>query len=156
VSFVDEESFVEGFDAWRGRLGVSRTRIREAYRAARSTQDHFEHSLRIWTEDLLKAGGYRHVFAILGKPYNTFDSFMNLNLFERLRRMEVLAIPLACLPLDLPAGASDLPWRLSRHPPRRRSGAEMRIHPSSSRTSLRPDAFTFKQIEDAPRPAISF
>ncbi|MBP1779473.1 MAG: hypothetical protein H6Q86_5484, partial [candidate division NC10 bacterium] len=35
VSFVDEESFVDGFDAWRARLGISRNRIREAYQAAR-------------------------------------------------------------------------------------------------------------------------
>ena len=65
VSFVNEESFVEGFDDWRGRLGVSRNRIREAYQAARSAQDNFDQSLRIWAGDLLNAGGYKHVFAIL-------------------------------------------------------------------------------------------
>ncbi len=82
VSFVGEESFVEGFDAWRGRLGASKNRMREAYQAARLAQDEFDQSLRIGTGELLKAGGYRHVFAVLGKPYNTFDTFMNLNLFE--------------------------------------------------------------------------
>jgi len=44
VSFVDEESFVEGFDAWRGRLGASKNRIREAYRTARQAQDDFDRS----------------------------------------------------------------------------------------------------------------
>jgi len=48
-------------------------------------------------EELLAAGGYDHAFAVLGKPYNTFDPFLNLRLFERLRRMGVLAIPLAYL-----------------------------------------------------------
>jgi predicted CoA-substrate-specific enzyme activase len=154
VSFVDEESFVEGFDAWRSCLGVSRNRIREAYRAARSAQDHFDQSLRIWAGDLLKAGGYRHVFAILGKPYNTFDAFMNLNLFERLRRMGVFAVPLAYLPLDLPDGASDLPWRFSADIHRAAVAiAEIPgIHPIIiSNFGCGPDAFTFKQIEDALR-----
>jgi predicted CoA-substrate-specific enzyme activase len=154
VSFVDEESFVEGFDAWRGRLGASSNRIREAYQAARSAQDHFDQSLRIRAGDLLRAGGYRHVFAILGKPYNTFDAFMNLNLFERLRRMGVFAVPLAYLPLDLPAGVSDLPWRFSADIHRAAVAiAEIPgIHPIIiSNFGCGPDAFTFKQIEDALR-----
>jgi predicted CoA-substrate-specific enzyme activase len=154
VSFVDEESFVEGFDEWRGRLGASRTRIREAYQAARSVQDHFDKSLRNRAGSLLKAGGYRHVFAILGKPYNTFDAFMNLNLFERLRRMGVLAIPLAYLPLDLPVSVSDLPWRFSADIHRAAVAiAEIpEIHPIIiSNFGCGPDAFTFKQIEDALR-----
>ncbi len=154
VSFVDEESFVEGFDEWRGRLSASRNRIREAYRAARSAQDRFDQSLRIRAGELLKAGGYRHVFAILGKPYNTFDAFMNLNLFERLRRMGVFAVPLAYLPLDLPADASDLPWRFSADIHRAAVAiAEIPgIHPIIiSNFGCGPDAFTFKQIEDALR-----
>jgi predicted CoA-substrate-specific enzyme activase len=154
VSFVDEESFVEGFDSWRGYLDASRNMIRDAYQAARSAQNHFDQSLRIWAEDLLKAGGYRHVFAILGKPYNTFDAFMNLNLFERLRRMGVLAIPLAYLPFNLPAGASDLPWRFSADMHRAAAAiAEIPgIHPIViSNFGCGPDAFTFKQIEDALR-----
>ena len=153
-TILGNDSFAEGFDAWRGRLGVSRNRIREAYQAARSAQDHFDQSLRIWAGDLLKAGGYRHVFAILGKPYNTFDAFMNLNLFERLRRMDVLAVPLAYLPLDLPAGASDLPWRFSADIHRAAVAiAEIPgIHPIIiSNFGCGPDAFTFKQIEDALR-----
>jgi predicted CoA-substrate-specific enzyme activase len=152
VSFVNEESFVEGFDAWRGRLGASKNRIREAYQAARLAQDEFDHSLRNWTSHLMKAGGYRHVFAILGKPYNTFDTFMNLNLFERLRRMGVLAVPLAYLPLDLPSGASNLPWRFSAdiHRAAVAIAAFPEIHPIIiSNFGCGPDAFTFKQIEEA-------
>lgn len=154
VSFVDEESFVEGFEAWRGRLGASRNRIRKAYQAARAAQDHFDQSLRIYAGELLKAGKYRHVFAILGKPYNTFDAFMNLNLFERLRRMGVFAVPLAYLPLDLPTGASGLPWRFSADIHRAAVAiAEIPgIHPIIiSNFGCGPDAFTFKQIEDTLR-----
>jgi predicted CoA-substrate-specific enzyme activase len=154
VSFVGEELFVEGFDAWRGRLGTSKNRIREAYRAARLAQDDFDQSLKIRAAGLLKAGGYRHVFAILGKPYNTFDTFVNLNLFERLRQMGVLAVPLAYLPLDLPAGASGLPWRFSADIHRAAVAvAELPgIHPIViSNFGCGPDAFTFKQIEEALR-----
>ncbi|HEY0788387.1 MAG TPA: hypothetical protein VGE86_07065, partial [Thermoanaerobaculia bacterium] len=55
---------------------------------------------------------YRRVFAILGKPYNTLDGYLNLSLFERLRRVGVLAIPQKFLPVDAP-DTSQLPWRFS-------------------------------------------
>ncbi|MBI5528783.1 MAG: hypothetical protein HY897_20830 [Deltaproteobacteria bacterium] len=154
VNFVDEGSFAEGFEPWFARLGATKNRVCAAYRAARFVQDEFEQSLRGWTDDLLAAGGYRHVFAILGKPYNVFDAFMNLNLFERLRRMGVLAIPLAYLPEAWREGDSDLPWRFSAdiHRAAAATGAMDGVHPVIiSNFGCGPDAFTFKQIEEALR-----
>ncbi len=154
VSFVNEETFADGFDEWRGRLGASKTDIRDAYQTARLAQDEFDQSLRAWTGDLLKGGNFRHVFAILGKPYNTFDAFINLNLFERLRRMGALAVPLAYLPFDFATGVSDLPWRFSADIHRAAVAiSEMQgIHPIIiSNFGCGPDAFTFKQIEEALR-----
>jgi predicted nucleotide-binding protein (sugar kinase/HSP70/actin superfamily) len=50
----------------------------------------------------------------LGRPYNLLDSYMNLGLFERLRRLDVLGIPQSLFPgLDRPEEErSTLPWRL--------------------------------------------
>jgi predicted CoA-substrate-specific enzyme activase len=154
VSFVDERAFAEGFEPWLARLGATKNRVCAAYRAARFVQDEFEQSLRGWTPELLSAGGYRHVFAVLGKPYNVFDAFMNLNLFERLRRMGVLAVPIAYLPDARQEGASDLPWRFSAdiHRAAAATGAMDGVHPVIiSNFGCGPDAFTFKQIEEALR-----
>jgi predicted CoA-substrate-specific enzyme activase len=150
ISFVSEDEFVEGFAASQGLLTASRQRIRAAYRSARRAQDGFEASLRGRADELLGAGGFGHVFAVLGKPYNTFDAFLNLRLFERLRRMDVLAIPLAYLPKD-GAAFSDLPWRFSADIHRAavwaaRTGG---ISPVIiSNFGCGPDAFTFRHIEE--------
>jgi predicted nucleotide-binding protein (sugar kinase/HSP70/actin superfamily) len=149
VSFVSEDEFVGGFAAWRGRLGASRHQIRAAYRVAAQVQAECDASFRRRAEELLKEGGFAHIFAILGKPYNTFDAFMNLNLFERLRRMGVLAIPLKYLPID--GAASDLPWRFSADIHRAAvSIARTRgIHPVIiSNFGCGPDAFTSRKIEE--------
>ena len=62
---------------------------------------------------LIKEGAGRHVFGILGRPYGLFDSYANLGLFERLRRMEVLAVPLPFIPTakEGTGPGSSLPWR---------------------------------------------
>ena len=104
--------------------------------------------------DCSAAGGYEHVFAVLGKPYNIFDAFLNLRLFERLRRMGVLAIP-----IDIPPGcrgdpASDVPWRFSSdmHRAARWAARTGGISPVIiSNFGCGPDAFAFRQIEEALR-----
>jgi predicted CoA-substrate-specific enzyme activase len=150
ISFVSEDMFVEGFAGSRGILAVSRQRVRAAYRSALHAQREFEASLRRRAEALLAAGDYDHVFAVLGKPYNTFDAFLNLRLFERLRRMGVLAIPLTYLPGDGDA-ASDLPWRFSAdiHRAAVWSAGKDGISPVIiSNFGCGPDAFTFRHIEE--------
>ena len=153
ISFVSEEEFVEGVAASRAPLAASRHRIRAAYGKALHVQREFEASLRRRADALLAAGGFGHVFAVLGKPYNTFDAFLNLRVFERLRRMGVLAIPLAYLPQD--AGtASDLPWRFSADIHRAASWAARTggICPVIvSNFGCGPDAFPFRHVEETLR-----
>jgi hypothetical protein len=155
ISFRSEEEFVQGFAAWRGRFAASRQRIRAAYRSALNAQEGFEASLRGRVDELLRAGGFGHVFAVLGKPYNSFDAFMNLRLFERLRRMGVLAIPLAYLPSPADA-VSDLPWRFSADIHRAAVWAARHggiVPVIISNFGCGPDAFTFRRIEESLRDA---
>jgi predicted CoA-substrate-specific enzyme activase len=153
ISFVSEDEFVEGFAGSRGALTASRQRIRAAYRSALHVQERFEASLRGRADELRAAGGFRHVFAVLGKPYSTFDAFLNLRLFERLRRMDVLAIPLMYLPHEA-AAVSELPWRFSTDTHRAavwaaRTGGVFPV--IISNFGCGPDAFTFRHVEESLR-----
>jgi len=153
ISFRSEEEFVEGFAAWRGRFAASRHGIRAAYRAALAAQVGYEASFRERVTELLNEGGFRHVFVVLGKPYNVFDAFTNLRLFERLRRMGVLTIPLGYLSHDADT-VSDLPWRFSADIHRAamwtaRDGGMVPV--IISNFGCGPDAFTFRRIEESLR-----
>jgi predicted CoA-substrate-specific enzyme activase len=51
---------------------------------------------------------------IVGRPYNAFDSGLNLDIPKKLRNLNVLAIPMDMLPLDetpLPSGWHSMYWR---------------------------------------------
>ena len=151
VSFESEEAFVGGFETWRDWLGASKHQLRAAYRQARAAQEAFEASLRGRACEVLAAGEFTHVFAVLGKPYTTFDAFLNLDLFERLRRLGVLGVPLTYLPVS---GASELPWRFSAdiHRAAAACGSGRGMYPVIlSHFGCGPDAFTFKKVEVALR-----
>ncbi len=47
----------------------------------------------------LLAGNFQRAVVILGRPYNTLDPFLNLNLSIHLKRLGILAIPMGYLPL---------------------------------------------------------
>jgi predicted nucleotide-binding protein (sugar kinase/HSP70/actin superfamily) len=112
VSFANEEAFAAGFEDDRECLGASRDRVREAFRAGVEVQAALVEEFRERAGRLMKAGEQRRIFGILGRPYNAFDSFVNLGLFERLRRLDVLAVPMDFLPLDPPSAPTrtGLPW----------------------------------------------
>ncbi len=149
VSFASEEAFVAGLAPCLGTL--DRNRVVRAYRSAVAVQGEVQAAFRRRAADLLEAGGWRQVFGILGRPYTVLDSFANLGLFERLRRMGVLALPMAFLvPEGVPAGAGpELPWRyphdLCRGAARlARAGP---VHPVIvTNYGCGPDAFTLQRL----------
>ncbi|GLH72287.1 2-hydroxyglutaryl-CoA dehydratase activator [Geothrix limicola] len=111
IHFTDEAAFSAGFEPFLDRLQVSKEEVAQAYRAAIWGQNALDDLFRRRVQALIQEGGYRHVFGILGRPYALFDTYLNLGLFERLRRMDVLAVPLPFLPLESVAPESSLPWR---------------------------------------------
>ena len=89
------------------------------------------------------------MFGILGRPYALFDSYLNLGLFERLRRLGVLALPMAFLPREGAPADPGLPWR---HPGDMvRSACALArtpgIHPVVLTSyGCGPDAFTLRRV----------
>jgi predicted CoA-substrate-specific enzyme activase len=146
VDFRDAEAFADGFEPWRG-LG-SRDRIRDAYRAGLEAQEALQAAFRLRARDQMAAGGHRHVFGVLGRPYGLYDNYLNLGLFDRFRRLGVLAVPMAFLPPAAVAG-TDLPWRHPDAMVRAAAGILLTpgIHPVIlSSYGCGPDAFTLHQL----------
>lgn len=153
VTFESEEAFAEGFAPFRDLLGSSRDEIREAYRAARWAQEEFDALFRERVRTEIASGAHRHVFGVLGRPYTLFDAYLNLGLFERLRRLDVLAVPLGLLPLpEEVSGRSRLPWRFPAdvHEGAVALASAEGIHPVVlSSFGCGPDAFAYREVEEA-------
>ena len=154
ISLTNEEAFADGFDPCRKALKLSRSKIRGAYRRAVQAQESFATDRKERAQRLIADGSYRHAFAVIGKPYNVFDPYVNLNLFERLRRLGVLAIPLECLPEAGPEVQTSLPWGFSAdiHRGSVAALAADGVYPVIvSNFGCGPDSFSFRHIEDALR-----
>ena len=156
IRFESEAAFLEGFQPLLNGLHVSRDQVSLAFRAATWAQKEVDGIFRQRARALIKEGAYRHVFGILGRPYGLFDSYANLGLFERLRRMDVLAVPLPFLPAarEGPRLQTTLPWRYPAD--MHRTAAEFAedpgIHPVVlSSFACGPDAFALGQIGTALR-----
>jgi predicted nucleotide-binding protein (sugar kinase/HSP70/actin superfamily) len=148
LTFESEEGFLAGWSPLLDRLGLAPEPLRAAYHAGMAAQEAVLAEFRTRARDALAAGGYRHAFGILGRPYAVFDSYVNLGLFERLRRLGVLALPMAFLPAGPDPAGPGLPWR---HPEDICSAAAGlmggSIHPVVlSSYGCGPDAFTLQRL----------
>jgi len=151
IRFDSEAAFIEGFEPFLKGLRVSREQVAHAFRAATRAQADVDGSFRQRARTLIREGAYRHVFGILGRPYGLFDSYANLGLFERLRRMEILALPMPFIPAAKAGSRSEstLPWHFPAE--MLRTAADLAedpgIHPVVlSSFACGPDAFALGQI----------
>lgn len=154
VSFESEEAFAASFAPHLDELGVSADRVREAFRAAAWAQRELDSLFRARAAQLVAAASSRRVFAVLGRPYATLDAYANLGLFERLRRLEVLGLPLGLFPLpgDAARPSSPLPWRFpgDLHEAALALGASEAVHPVLlSFFGCGPDAFALRDAAEA-------
>jgi len=150
LSLTDESSFVEGFAGCLDELKVSGEDVRRAYRVAAARNEEFHGKMQALAADYVKSGNFRHVFSILGKPYNLLDPYLNLGLFERLRRMGILAVPINMLPVEHEDTVCCLPWGLSAAIFRAAAGGQRTagFYPLvTSNFGCALDAFTARQLE---------
>ncbi|MCX7959664.1 MAG: acyl-CoA dehydratase activase-related protein, partial [Deltaproteobacteria bacterium] len=155
ISVSDKKGFVREFSKYKKMIQSDEKNIERAYDAAVNAQSEFENNFKKTVSDALIRGGYKYIFAVLGKPYNTFDPYINLNLFERLRRMGILAVPAAYLDLNTEGIETNLPWKFSSDIYKYAVALcreKREIYPVIiSNFGCGPDAFTFKQIEEVLR-----
>jgi predicted CoA-substrate-specific enzyme activase len=92
--------FVKSLGPLKKILGQDDGALKSAYLEARKAQEDFHRKLRARGEEVLgqfKGKGLQ-LWAILGKPYNVHDAFLNLNLGKHLQKLEVLALPIDFIP----------------------------------------------------------
>ncbi len=92
--------FVKSMGPIKKILGRGDDALESAYHEARKAQEDFHRKLRARGEEVLgqfKGKGLQ-VWAVLGKPYNVHDAFLNLNLGRHLQKLEVLALPIDFIP----------------------------------------------------------
>ncbi len=116
---MEEKGFIKEMEGIRRLLRKSRQELQEAQAYAESIYRSYRLQLKRLGADIIRenAGGEQDLWIIMGKPYNVYDGFVNLNLFRHLQKMGVLAIPQDFLPLeecDI-GGDPDLPvWHYNR------------------------------------------
>lgn len=81
-------------------LGFSRGDAKKAMRKAEEAQQSFISTLKKRGEEVLRQLGDKKAVVILGRPYNSCDAGVNLDLPKKLREMGILPIPQDFLPID--------------------------------------------------------
>ena len=151
ISMHDEEAFLDGFEACAEVLGVTRAQMERAWLEGRAAQEDVDRAFEERARDLVEQRRFRHVFAVLGKPYNTFDGWLNLSLFERLRRKGVLVLPQKFLAHAMRDASLAFAWRYSTD---MSAAAEFLAGRDDVRPLIvsnfgcGPDAFAVRQIEE--------
>jgi predicted CoA-substrate-specific enzyme activase len=96
-------------------LGRSATRAKSAFAKAEENQDRFREALLQRGREVVEGlSPDSKLMVIIGRPYNTCDSGVNLDLPKKLRDLGELAIPMDFLPLDTMAhreGIKEMYWR---------------------------------------------
>jgi len=82
------------------KFRLSRKRIVEAMKKADAKQDQFEDRVKVRGREVLASlPDDKECLVIMGRPYNTGDPSLNLNMVEKLINLDVLPIPIDFLPL---------------------------------------------------------
>ena len=91
-------------------LGATRSRARHAVSSGVAAQKRFTEALQARGREVLAGlGPDQTALVIVGRPYNTCDPGLNMNIPEKLRDLGCLAIPLDMLPLDEEDISADYP-----------------------------------------------
>jgi predicted CoA-substrate-specific enzyme activase len=147
------EGIPEGLETLVDTLGVEKRMLRAAYQAGKEAFFAFKATLREKGEEIM-ASGLEWAAVLIGKPYNIYDSFLNLNLVRHLARMGVTAIPCEFISerggSALGATWDSLPWRFNRDYVKVATIVrnDARLYPIVvSNFGCGPDGFTIKHME---------
>ncbi len=163
ISFEGEvEDFMQSMSGISESLGRKPAEIKDAYFCALSVQDEFSQRMKKKGRAIMEKAEKEkaNIWLILGKPYNVYDGFLNLNLSRHLQKMGVVALPMEFVPEDRQVSEESFrlpPWRYNRQIIRTTLWCRERknVFPIYiSNFGCGPDAFTVKHLskilEDKP------
>lgn len=97
-------------------LKVKKLKLKKAFKKAEACQKEFYRRIGLRGEEVLKDFGER-ALVVVGRPYNTCDPFLSLELSNKLRALKCMAIPLDFLPLrpsQYNSVAPNMYWKYGR------------------------------------------
>jgi predicted CoA-substrate-specific enzyme activase len=98
--FSDKVIYRELSGFMKEKFGVPSSIVIRAFKKADEEQSSFEASLRQRGAEVMQnLPKDKRAMAIIGRPYNSSDTMLNLNLVEKLINMDILPIPMDYLPL---------------------------------------------------------
>lgn len=159
---MEADGIPDGLEVLAQDLGIDRRRLRAAYQTGKDAYLEFKQSLLKKGDEILSSP-FSWAVVLIGKPYNIYDSYLNLNLAKHLARMGVLAIPYEFISRlgseKLDESWDSLSWRFNRDYIKAASVvcADKRLVPIVvSNFGCGPDAFTVKYLEKlfADKPAL--
>jgi predicted CoA-substrate-specific enzyme activase len=97
-----ETAFQKEFVKWtKDQFGIPKKKAIEATVKARKAQKKFEEKVRARGREVMaNLPENKRIFVVLGRPYNTSDPALNLNLIDKLIGVDVMPIPLDYLPIE--------------------------------------------------------
>jgi predicted CoA-substrate-specific enzyme activase len=113
---LDPDSFRNDHLRFAADLGFSRKRAAEAFHKGMESQNTFNARLRAAGESFLNSLGQEdQAFIILGKPYHSSDSFLNMNLANIFDRLGIPALPSDLFPLEYSEEKPSVYWKYQEH-----------------------------------------
>lgn len=149
-----EEDFVKDMSSVGKKLGRTDSEIKNAFLHGQAAQENFANSLKTRGKEMLEKSqkSQTNIWAIIGKPYNVHDAFLNLNLNKHLQKLKAFALPMDFIPYEdksSPRWHSLPPWRYNRQIIKATlwSSNKNHIFPVfASNFGCGPDAFTMKHL----------
>jgi predicted CoA-substrate-specific enzyme activase len=134
-------------------LGFSRKRGAEAVAAGLESLAAFKAGLEEQGQRFLDdLGANERALIVLGKPYHTADSFLNMNLGSLVARLGIKALPADMLPADAMSPHRSVSWKYQREVLRAAQvvGKDPRLFPVFvTFFGCGPDPFTLRHIREA-------
>jgi predicted CoA-substrate-specific enzyme activase len=113
------EDFLKSTEEIVKALDIESEQILDAYTAGWKAQREFVRKIKARGREILKQSEDKDLIrlAVLGRPYNLYDSFLNMNLAKHFQKLEVQALPMDFLPFEeaIPAQwPGTPPWRYNQ------------------------------------------
>ncbi|MFH2002436.1 MAG: acyl-CoA dehydratase activase [Planctomycetota bacterium] len=148
---VERDGIPEGLEILIDQVGVERKDLKAAFQKGKNTFLEFKQALLKKGEEVL-ASGFERAVVLIGKPYNLYDTYLNMNLVRHLTRMGMKAIPYEFIAIkeNLDETWDSLPWRFNRDYIKAALTIrhDERLYPVVvSNFGCGPDGFTFKHLE---------
>ena len=148
---LERDGIPEGLEILVDELGMEKMNLKAAYQKGKKTFLDFKQALLNKGKEVM-ASGFQRAAVLIGKPYNIYDAFLNMNLVRHLNRMGMMAIPFEFIShgKNLNDTWDSLPWRFNRDYIKvaKSLREDERLYPVIvSNFGCGPDGFTIKHLE---------